>query len=89
MKRFYILTFVDLVKMGYNVSDVFMFDSIELAIKKMKEMYLQYCEQEDIDDPMATDSYDHEFSESGEFGNGFAYINGKYYWDIFNKDLEY
>lgn len=84
MKRFYILTFVDLVKMGYNVSDVFMFDSIELANKKMKEMYLQYCEQEDIDDPMATDSYDYEFSE-----NSFAYINGKYYWDIFNRDLEY
>ena len=84
MQRFYILTFVDLVKMGYNVSDVFMFDSIELANKKMKEMYLQYCEQEDIDDPMTTDSYDYEFSE-----NSFAYINGKYYWDIFNKDLEY
>ena len=84
MERFYILTFVDLVKMGYNVSDVFMFDSIELANKKMKEMYLQYCEQEDIDDPMTTDSYDHEFGE-----NGFAYINGKYYWDIFNRDLEY
>lgn len=77
----YILTVVDLVRVGYNVDNVYVFDKIEDATSLMKEEYLNKCKEEGIENPME-DCYDYQYSE-----NGFAYIQGKYYWDIFTRKL--
>ena len=77
-----ILTFVDLEHHGYNVHDVFVFNTYGEATAEMKKQYLERCEYEGIKDPMATDSMNHQFSE-----DSFAFIFGKYYWDIFYKEV--
>lgn len=73
----YILTFVDLVNMGYNVKAVYKFDNKEDASNFMKEQYIHHCLEEHITNPLDNDSFDYEYS------NSYAYIFGKYYWDIF------
>lgn len=83
MNRFYILTFCDAVHYGLGVKDVFMFDSKELAIKKMNEMYQEKAKELDIENPYDDMSYDYEI------GDDYAYFSDAYYWDIFNKDIEY
>lgn len=77
-----ILTFVDLEHNGYNVKDVFVFNTFDEASAEMKKQYLDRCECEGIKDPMATDSMDYQFSK-----DNFAFIFGKYYWDIFYKEV--
>lgn len=83
MNRFYILTYCDAVHYGLGVKDVFLFDDKELAMKKMEQMYIEKCKEEEIDNPFSGDSYDYDY------GDNYAFISDRYYWDIFNKDLEY
>lgn len=80
MKRFFIVAFVDLFNVGYQCSSVKMFDSQEDAYEYMRQMYEEACENDSID-PYDENSYENEIGEN------YAYIDGKYYWDIFNTDL--
>lgn len=77
-----ILTFVDLEHNGYNVKDVSVFNTFDEASAEMEKQYLDRCECEGVKDPMATDSMDYQFSK-----DSFAFIFGKYYWDIFYKEV--
>lgn len=84
MKRFYILVEVDVQGYGYNAKSVQMFTDIEKAKEKMREMYLKAFKQYydgDSEDPYAKDNYAYEF------GDNYAYVNGYYYLDIFNTDI--
>ena len=85
MKRFYILAIVDLDNYGYNTKKVIMYDDKEKAIAKMKELYLEqfYKHYSKDYNPYAQDTYAYQITDD------FAYINGTYYIDIFNTDLEY
>lgn len=80
MTRFFIVTFVDLWNVGYRCSDVKMFDSHEEAYEYMRKKYIEACKNDDLD-PFDLETYENEI------GPNYAYIDGKYYWDIFNKDL--
>lgn len=77
-----ILTFVDLEHNGYNVKDVFVFNTFDEASAEMEKQYLDRCKCEGIKDPMATDSMNHQFCDGS-----CAYIFSKYYWDIFYKEV--
>lgn len=83
MKRFFILTFCDLVRYGDGVKDVWMFDNEDEAIQKMNSMYFEKCKEEGISEDEMFDDKSYDF----EFGTNYAYLSGRYYWDIFNKDL--
>ena len=78
----YVVTFVDLVNVGYNVSNTKVFFDMEKANAYMEKEYMKKCKEEDIDTPMADNNFDYQFSK-----NGFAYIMGKYYWDIFENNV--
>ena len=83
MKKIYILVEVDLQSYGFNAKDALVFNDIEKAKDKMREMYLEAfkkCYGED-GDPYSTDSYDYQF------GDTYCYVNG-YYLDIFTKSIE-
>lgn len=84
MKKIYVLVLVDLVRQGYNPKSVDVFPNVESANAQMKEQYLKKCEEEMIDTPMADDSMGYQFTK-----NGYAYIFGKYYWDIFEKEIDF
>lgn len=83
MKRFFILTLVDLNSVGYRTSNVKLYDDLEKANDEMKRQYLEKCKENNIEEPFSEYYYSHEFEE-----NDYAYIEGKYYWDIFNRDIE-
>ncbi len=84
MKRFYILVEVDVQYYGFNAKKVYMYDDADKAKEKMKELYLiafkKYCNEDE--NPFATDNYAYEF------GDTYAYVDGMYYLDIFNTDIE-
>ena len=46
----------------------------------MRKQYIEACVSEELD-PFDLESYENEI------GPDYAYIDGKFYWDIFNKDL--
>lgn len=84
MKKIYILVEVDIQNYGFNSKDALIFTDIEKAKEKMREMYLEafkkyYGEDEN---PYATNDYDYEF------GDTYCYVNGYYYLDIFEKNIE-
>ena len=81
MERFFILTYCDLVRYGDGVKDVIMYDNLDEAKEAMKKSYLAKCAEDGIEDP-----YD-EHTYGLELGDTYAYISGRYYWDIFNRDL--
>jgi len=81
MKTIFIVTFVDLVNVGYNPSNVEVFTSEKEANDYVKAEYLKKCEKQGIDEPYAEDTFDYQL------GKGFAYIFGSYYWDVFKKEL--
>lgn len=80
MKKIYILVEVDNQNYGFNAKDALIFTDIEKAKEKMREMYLEafkkyYGEDEN---PYATN----------EFSDTYCYVNGYYYLDIFEKNIE-
>ena len=79
--KIYITTFVDLVKVGYTPAAVFVDSSKDEAKARMKHEYLKRCEEEQIENPFEEGAMDYQLS------NDFAYIFGKYYWDIFEKEI--
>lgn len=84
MKTIYILVEVDLQSYGFSAKNALVFTGIEKAKEKMREMYLEafkkyYGEDEN---PYATNDYDYEF------GDTYCYVNGYYYLDIFEKNIE-
>ena len=83
MKRFFILVEVDVQGYGFNAKSVQMFTDIEKAKEKMREMYLKAFKQYygDDEDPYAEDNYGYQF------GDTYCYVNGYYYLDIFNTDI--
>lgn len=81
-KKIYIVAFNDLVIYGYGTKSVKVFTDENEAKEYIKDEYLAKCEEENIEEPLAEDSYDYEY------GGNYAYINGKYYWDIFTREIE-
>ena len=83
-KKVIVVTFVDLVNVGYNPSTVKIFNTKEEASKHIRNQYLEKCEVEQIpeDERFAKDTIDHEISDY------YAYIFGKYYWDAFQEEIE-
>ena len=83
-KKVTVVTFVDLVNVGYNPSKVKIFDTKEEASEYIKNHYLEKCEDEGIpeEERFANDTIDHEISDY------YAYIFGKYYWDAFQEEIE-
>ena len=83
MRKIFVLVLVDLDNVGYNAKSVDVFPNVECANAEMKKQYLEKCKEELIDNPMNQNSMDYQFSE-----NMYAYIFGKYYWDIFEKEID-
>ena len=83
-KKVTVVTFVDLVNVGYNPSTVKIFNTKEEASEHIKKQYLEKCIIEEIpeNERFATDTIDHEVSDN------YAYIFGKYYWDAFQEEIE-
>ena len=79
--KIYITTFVDLVNVGYTPAAVFVDSSKDEAKARMKHEYLKHCEEEQIENPFDEGTINHQL------GDNFAYIFGKYYWDIFEKEI--
>ena len=63
-------------------SHVDFFNTKSEAYRYLEREYLNHCKKEGIEDPYAEDSFDYQI------GSDFAYIFGKYYWDIFEGDVE-
>lgn len=76
----YILTHNDLVTYGYGTKSAKVFTKLEDAKTEMVDAYLEKCKEEMIDTPLATDSYDYQLTDN------YAFIEGKYYWDIFTQE---
>lgn len=83
-KKVTVVTFVDLVNVGYNPSKVKIFNTKEEAAEYIKSQYLDKCIIEEIpeDERFATDTIEHEVADK------YAYIFGKYYWDAFQEEIE-
>lgn len=84
MKKIYILVFVDLRNNGYNCKDVKVYTDKVSATKEMREQYFdKFRELHDPEkeDPFTQDSMDYQFTD------GYAYLFGEYYWDIFEKEI--
>ena len=83
MKTIFVVTFVDLVNVGYNPSKVKIFDTKEEASEHIKKQYLEKCEVEGIpeNERFAMDTIEHEVADK------YAYIFGKYYWDCFEEEI--
>lgn len=80
--KVFVCTTVDLFNVGYNPSHVDFFNTKSEAYRYLEREYLNHCKKEGIEDPYAEDSFDYQI------GSDFAYIFGKYYWDIFEGDVE-
>lgn len=79
--KIFILTNIDLCEVGYNAKDVEVFTEKEKATERMRELYVAACEKCDIKDPFEQHSIMNECSDD------FAYVFGKYYFDIFEKEV--
>lgn len=81
--KIYIVSFVDLENVGYQASEVNVFTSYHDAKEYIEQAYLKACKKEGIEEPFSDEI-------SIDYGIGFyhAYIFGKYYWDIFDKEME-
>ena len=82
MNKISILTFVDLVNVGTNVKDVWVFPNREAAIQEMEKQFRKMCEKYGITD----------LKESGLYrecviDTSYAYFSNEYYWDIFEKEI--
>ncbi len=76
-KKIYIVGFDDLVNYGFGVCNVFTFNTHEEASEFIKERYLTKCEQEGVK------------PNEGELYDDYAYIQDRYYWDIFEREIEF
>lgn len=79
--KIYILVINDIERVGYSCKGVEIFKTIEEAKERMKELYLERCEEWDIKDPLADGNFDYNL------GSDYAYIFGEYYLDIFEKEV--
>ena len=82
-KKIYILTVVDLEKVGYQCSDVRVFNNLEEANEVMASEYNERCKEWDIEDP-----FEQGTLEFGYDKYNFAFVFGECYWDIFEKEIE-
>lgn len=74
--KIYILTKVDM-EIGFGAIDAKPFSSREDAVKTMvEEYYIQLKKCGKLDD------YEHDCDN-----NSYAYINKKFYWDIFETEM--
>lgn len=76
--KIYILTFLDINNYGFGTKDVEIFKTREEAVKRMVEDYKSKgCESLNSGDSLEDcDEYSYAYSEGG------------YYWDIFEKEIE-
>lgn len=79
MAKIYILTFVDLNNVGYNPKDVEVFKTREAAVSRMVEDYKSKGGEDIGTEPDYLNYCD---------GYSYAYTEGGYYWDIFEKEIE-
>ena len=81
----YILVINDLRNVGFNAKDVEVFTEVKKATERMRELYLVACKDCHITDPFDENdglSMEHQFVE-----DGYAYVFGEYYFDIFKKEV--
>ena len=83
MHKIYILTFVDLVNVGTNVKDVWVFPSWEAAKEEMEKQFRKKCEEYGITDPKEAGLF-----RTCEIDGSYAYFSNEYYWDIFGKEVD-
>lgn len=83
MKKIYILVFNDLRNCGYNCKDVKVYTDKASATEEMRKQYLEkFKELHNTDeDPYVQHTMDYQFTD------GYAYLFGEYYWDIFEKEI--
>lgn len=69
----------DLVKYGNGTKNVKIFLNKEDAKSYMKEEYLKKCKEENIEEP-----FKDNHSIGYQYGYEYAFIEDRYYWDIFD-----
>jgi hypothetical protein len=80
--KIYVLTIVDLERVGFNPKDVEVYTDMDSAVASMRKQYLEAFEKwGNGKDPDAQDDSDYQFT------NHYAYIFGEHYWDIFEKEV--
>lgn len=77
----YILTIADYENYGYGTMNADVFFTKEEATEKMREQYLERCNEWKITEP-------YNNSDSWSFTDDYAYISGEFYWDIFTKEIK-
>lgn len=83
MKKIYILVFNDLRNNGYNCKDVKVYTDKVSATEEMRKQYLDKFYEYNIRsaDPYEQNTMDYQFTD------GYAYLFGEYYWDIFEREI--
>ena len=82
MKKIYILTINNLIEVGYNCADVEVFAEKADADKRMRELYLDFCNKYGIENPFEEGSMMAQYEEGS-----FAFVFGEYYLDIFSRSI--
>lgn len=82
--KIYVLTIVDLRNVGFNAKDVEVFTDKGKASARMYQLYNDFAKDYGIEDP-----FDGEGGITYDFNaEGYAYVFGEYYLDIFEKEIE-
>ena len=77
--KIYVVAFDDLVNYGTGCCNVWCFTDKETAREFLKDRFVTKCEQCGIKNPFDT--------KEGEYGIDYAYIDDRYYWDIFERTI--
>lgn len=82
----HVVTRIDLVRSGYNPTNVYVFSTRENAVAKMKKLYLAELERNGITDPGYEDEFVH-----GDFSNPpylpYAYCHDVYI-DYYDSEID-
>lgn len=81
--KIYILTIVDLERVGFNPKDVEVFTDADKANERMKELYLEQCERYGIKEPFNEDAMGFDYG----YGEGSYAYTTDHYFDIFAKEV--